>query len=313
MARWLGFDSYARASDAPGAGVKTLSASCSPNPSTNNLAKYAKDHYTNRNPPVSPPLKFFARYFFTSSGGGVYSASSETSALSAAQFNFLIVISSPSSVREATTGTTGFNYGVADANSTLSNIISAMQNGGMGVNQSTSRVYVYLDVEPDVALSQDYWNGFSETIYKYVAPSGMTTNCPAPGSPVGAPFFACAYANPIVSGRPNNQQTMNVLTKYSPSSPYPDYPWHFCYGLWTQQTSLSTCAACSLNPPPDWSNAVGYSFLTLHFYQHSINETCCGPAPAYTDCEGNCRPWVDDDQSTTASTFEIMYYILQIC
>lgn len=308
MARWLGFDSFSRASDAPGGGVKTLSASCLPNPSQNNLAKYAKDHYTNREPPVSPALKFFGRYFFTSSGGGLYSASTETSALSTAQFNFLIAISSPSSSREQTGGTTGYNYGVNDANSTLNNIISAMQYGGMGLG-SSGRIYVYLDIEPDVALTQNYWDGWALTVFNYTAPPGMTVNCPSPNTSIVAPFYPCAYANPVVAGRPNNQQTMNVLTKNTLDGP----DWNkACYGLWTQQTSLSSCAACSLNPPPGWSNAVGYSWLTLHFYQHAINDVCA-PPPNYGDCEGNCRPWVDDDQSTTEPSFEIMFYILQVC
>jgi hypothetical protein len=150
-------------------------------------------------------------------------------------------------------------------------------------------------------LTADYWRGWAQTIYH--ASYSSTANCPLPNTPVGAPFWPCAYVNPN-----SVASTMQVLNAFPNTN-------EFCYGLWTQQTNVGTCAACTDNPAPAWSSAVGYGVLTTHFYQHSINGQCnsFNQFPPYDniDCEQNCRPWVDNNQSSP--NFEMMYYILQVC
>jgi hypothetical protein len=131
MARWMGYDTYVSLAGNPGGGAKTIPTTCNPNPTLNNLAKYTAVHYGS----VSLGVKFFGRYIFSTSGGGLYVPSSETAALSAAGLHFLIPLSTPSGDRESTSGTTGQNYGIADANATLSNIMAAINYGQVGFRQ----------------------------------------------------------------------------------------------------------------------------------------------------------------------------------
>lgn len=81
---------------------------------------------------------------------------------------------------------------------------------------------VYLDVEPDAPLTQDFWNGWATGVYNYAYGGHY-------------PFFACAYINPNASNH------CYIVGGNSGSNT--------CHGYWSQQPQTGSCWI----PGPTWN------------------------------------------------------------
>lgn len=103
---------------------------------------------------------------------------------------------------------------------------------------------VYLDVEPDQPLTQEFWNGWASTVsgYNY---GGVY------------PFFPCAYIKPTALD--------HCYTVGGNSGAYT------CHGIWSQQPQIGPCSI----PGPSWApdncdSVVGGTKL----WQYEIADTC---------------------------------------
>lgn len=163
--------------------------------------------------------------------------------------------------RQEATGPTGHSYGAADGNDTCTRITNAINAGQLQIPAS-GIVIVYLDVEPGVALSADFWAGFSNEVYNF-------------GFEAAEPFEAGIYT----------QYVQNASGKYVPqssvqsalNSSYPKYPSEdtLCYGLWSSDPE--PCSYCAPGTVPDWGVFADYNqpyagvnqLVKLYIYQYA--------------------------------------------
>lgn len=111
----------------------------------------------------------------------------------------------------------------------------------------TNELHCFLDVEPYVQLSQDFWDGWAEAV------DGYSYN----GT---YPFYPCCYLNPTASTGPHN---CSILTGGV-----------VCYGVWASEPDNGTCDMWCQSPGPTWQ-AYGCPGLTTVVWQYGINS--CGP------------------------------------
>jgi hypothetical protein len=156
----------------------------------------------------------------------------------------IVPIQASQSTRQQTAGSTGYNYGASDANTTCRSIGSAISAGQLNIPSSGS-VYVYLDIEEGTALTTDYWAGWSQEVFNYSLNAG-------------SPFWPCIYT---WYGQQSNgkyapaSQVQNALN--SAGSSYPGHATQ-CYGLWANEPEL--CSLCNYpKVSPDWSVFQSYS------------------------------------------------------
>ncbi|HEV2251358.1 MAG TPA: hypothetical protein VGT60_12720 [Candidatus Limnocylindria bacterium] len=203
---------------------------------------------------------------------------SETDALAAVGFYFLVPVSSPGNH----SGT--YAQGGAAAQAATTDIQTAINAGRVDLPPTSNHaVYLHLDVE-SVSLSADYWNGWWDAC--------RASFITSPKYGTWQPIYSGAYASP------NDAATMNVLTAAAATRP--------CYGLWTTYPSARDCTYCAA-PGPDWSNAVGHSGLTLTMWQYGIHELAGFPNSGcpYSNPGPACSspyPNVDLDQSSPLFT-----------
>lgn len=105
---------------------------------------------------------------------------------------------------------------------------------------SDGSVYVYLDIETDAGLTQEYWDAFASAMYSYGVKSIIGRN------PVLLyPFRACAYVNPCDATSPY----CSILAKYSTGGADPQYA---CWALWTSENEPG--GSICTNAFPAWSS-----------------------------------------------------------
>ncbi len=166
--------------------------------------------------------------------------------------------------RQETDGTTGYDYGSADGKNTCGSIEKAISAGQLAL-PSSAAVYVWLDVEPNVAITPAYWAGWANEVNRY------------------GPFYACIYTQYVdESGVWVPQSTV----QYALNNSYHYWPKaaSVCWGLWTSEPE--GCSLCPASAVPDWSvfgkfyqSYDGTNILVpLYLYQYAEKTVCV------TDC-----------------------------
>lgn len=103
---------------------------------------------------------------------------------------------------------------------------------------------VYLNVEPDQPLTQDFWNGWAYTVSMYNY-GGVH------------PFFPCAYINPAA---------LNHCAVVGGNGGY-----YVCHGIWSQQPQTGPCSI----PGPGWGpNNCGGVVGGTKLWQYRIAGSC---------------------------------------
>ncbi|MDN5347572.1 MAG: hypothetical protein PWP65_1136 [Clostridia bacterium] len=166
------------------------------------------------------------------------------------------------------TGSTGYKYGVEDANAIAKEIETAVVNNKLQIPPS-GFVNVYLDVETGVALSTDYWAGWAYTLWHYNLNGQL-------------PFFACIYAQYVRQS--DGTYSLNQLVKSALDAAcekYPDKTTEVtCDGLWTAHPQL--CSNCIADPTLDWTKFNEYNqpcgssstLVPLLMWQYATPPTC---------------------------------------
>jgi hypothetical protein len=191
----------------------------------------------------------------------------------------------PIPTHQATTGSAGFNYGVADADQTCANVNVVINSGELALPPGGT-VAIYLDVESTTVLTADYWAGWSNTVYNYKLGTG-------------APYWAsmyCSYAQPQGGGLyyPNSYIQAALDAAYSS---YPSY-YTLCHSLWSSEPEPAP--NCESDPCLDWTQfgeylqpqASGSVLVPLQVWQFAKNNVCAGYG--YTDFAGGQNLDVDD-------------------
>jgi hypothetical protein len=106
------------------------------------------------------------------------------------------------------------------------------------------QVYVYLDIEHNAGITQNYWNGWADGVRQYAFPG-----------PSDFVFYPCAYVNDGDANGPIN----TVLTVG-----------RTCWGIWFASYPLP--AVCGTPGPTFRSSA--FSGLTTHYWQYSQDADC---------------------------------------
>jgi hypothetical protein len=191
----------------------------------------------------------------------------------------------------------GFADGAADGRATCDGI-AAIIGDSTGIYLPTQRhdnygnaiTRVYLDIEYDSYLTQDYWNGFAQAVSNYYFAGQY-------------PFFPCAYYDPAGTYAAHNCYVLGGNTG--------DY---VCYGIWSNRPEAgeSTCNYC-YSPGPAWGPLNCDSVVAgTRLWQYAENGVCpsfayCG-TPGYPDF-GDGRN-VDLDMSNPAD--DETYYMLYL-
>jgi hypothetical protein len=98
-------------------------------------------------------------------------------------------IQAPQPDRQQATGNLGFLYGQIDGQAICKRLAACIQYGELQL-PPRQLVFVWLAVDPTVALSTDYWAGWSNKVYSFSAPlSGYT----GPQVQAFAPAILCQY------------------------------------------------------------------------------------------------------------------------
>lgn len=210
---------------------------------------------------------FAGRYF----GGGYSWSSGEFSSAKTSTGNVLSRIyplQASVVTRQETIGSTGYDYGVSDANATIGNIIDAIDAGQLQLG-SSGLVVVYLDVETDTVLSTDYWAGWSTTVIQYYTSS------------LGGPWEPGVYTHYVQESNGTysiDSDTSNALNE-APSK-YPNGSTQ-CRGLIPMEPE--PCSDCTSTAPAwptfnTFSQAV-YGNVPVYLWQYAENNGCintCG-------------------------------------
>lgn len=227
-------------------------------PKNQNLAAYVRGYYTGTNP------VFWGRYF------GGYNANftvmnletsteiqAECDDMKAQGIRWIVPINSPQGTnRVAGTSTDG----IADAQAFCKGIGAAIgASGGRMALPGSGELYCYLDVEPGAPFSQDYWNGWSNTVYTYLYNNTY-------------PFYPACYCNPA-DGRP----CVNFANGPVPIS-----------AVWANEPNAG-CGGCSSSPT--WApNTCSGVYTAL--WQYDIANVCQD-----AKCRGSSFPPVDLDKT----------------
>lgn len=205
---------------------------------------------------------FWCRYFspFPALPASTFDYSGNTAgeldALHHNRINYLVPITSPGSPREGTGGSNGYQFGTLDGSQACLAIATVLSNYSQTIflqpgPNGSPYLRVYLDVEKDTPLTQDYWNGWADAVFYY------NYN----GS---APFFPCVYLDPTVLS-----QCGIVGGGGSP-----------CFGVWAAQPEPCVCTS----PGPTWgsytcSGVANGTRLWQYDEADKCNRDCGSPLP----------------------------------
>lgn len=236
------------------------------------LADYVKNVYFGS----GAPIVFFGRYFSPSPTN--YSLDKQNVPLEAQTIrnvgiHWIVPICAPINGIIGTYSQ-GHDDGVAVC-ATISYVISNVPNSGIYL-PGTNHLPVYLDIEANRTLSQDYWNGWADAVFSARHTDGSL------------PFYPAAYCNP-----PNGQG--NPCSVLYNGSTRPD-------GIWTNQPEL--CSYCNSGSNfPAWGAAQGCSGQTTLLWQYAEEGGCQG-------CGRSDWPNIDLNQSGTSR--DETYYMLWV-
>ena len=134
--------------------------------------------------------------------------------------------------RQETAGSTGYGYGQADAQDTMTRIGNAITAGQLSVPSGGGAI-VWLDVEANVGLTPAYWAGFANELnltFDYAA--GIYTQFVNNGSGV---YYPQASVQAALNASYNDWSNADSL----------------CAGLWTSEPE--PCSGCAPDGAPEWS------------------------------------------------------------
>jgi hypothetical protein len=139
--------------------------------------------------------------------------------------------------RQTTSGTTGYDYGSTDGETTCANIVDAIQAGQL-VAPSDQPVMVYLDIEQGTNITPAYWAGWATSVYNY------TYNGLAPFNP-GIYKYYVRRNSSLYLPQSSAQTCLNPVCEYWPDTEY------VCGGLAADEPE--PCSHCVPSAIPDWS------------------------------------------------------------
>jgi hypothetical protein len=209
----------------------------------------------------------------------------------------VVPITGSISSRQTTSGTTGYDYGSSDGETTCENIVAAIQAGQL-VLPSDQPVMVYRDIEQGTDIMPAYWAGWATAVDNY------TYNGLAPFNP-GIYTYYVKQANGLYSPQSSVQTCLNTVCEYWPDAEY------LCYGLWANEPE--PCSYCDPSAVPDWSvfnaftqTGCGNKFpVPLHLYQYAERPGCintCG----VSNFAGGQNVDLDGSDGTQGTTYMLV-------
>jgi hypothetical protein len=200
--------------------------------------------------------------------------------------------------KQQTTGSTGYNYGVTDANATCQNIAASITSGELAVPAS-GVVYVYLDVEAGTILSADYWAGWADTVWHYK----VGTSAPLAGS------MYCWFGVQPNGSYSADSNVQNALTNASAN--YPTLK-TLCHSFWSNEPE--PCPLCSPTATVTWPTfncfqqivgGVTYSVCVL-VWQYAESGVGCPSTCGTINFAGGQTVDLDDTDSTVGLNYAMV-------
>lgn len=231
---------------------------------------------------VGSGTTFFGRYVDPTSSStaalnyDINRSNTEFAAMINAGIFYIAIVTTPTASRISSNN---YSYGVADAKIACAAVDKVLSQSPYPQLPSSGFVRIYLDDEPEVPVTINYWNGWASTVFNYVSTA----------YPGRIPYYPACYTNP-------NQRAVNCTTFRSASYPPND--------IWSYQPEY--CAGCRFSSTPAWgpyrcASPNGYTSL----WQLAIDNVCSG-----SSCRGSGWPNIDVDAGySTATTYPYMLSI----
>lgn len=277
--------------------------------------------YLNSGSNLGDKAFFWVRYFFDTPGiTGIQpgaGANEEAHQMRLNRVNWLVPICAPTEADFAGYFPGGSGPDIAGraravANAFCGQIADVVSRSGGTIAMPTLRPYqspmtgatsyvlrVYLDIETDQPLSNDFWDNWASAVANY--PFGSDPNTGGPQYP----FFPCAYVNPNVPA------TCDVLNRFSDNTDP-----RFCHGVWSSQPEAynAVCYYCR-SAAPDYSHALDWAPIpcgdrSIKLWQYAETVGCADDPRFPNSCRFPDYPPVDLDMSTPANGDDELYYML---
>jgi len=189
----------------------------------------------------------FACRYFGNEDSWTYPEFTDARSATAGVLSRIAPITGSSAGRQEADGTTGNDYGQADAQATCASIEVAVSRDQLAI--PPGGVLVYLDVENTTSISPAYWAGWANEVYFYTK-DGIS------------PFFPAVYTSMVRQSSGKYLPASNTTYALGEASHYWPSQMVACYGYWASEPE--PCAACA----PDYD--AGPAFANFGTYKQPL-------------------------------------------